>query len=122
MTERAHIQVCENEANGYSSHEDFRTIFHEDLKKSRQLLFLLTRAPARAERCLVSGVEDCTTRNPVFLEGPRSGVKRATAQKAIRELKLATPTRACPGIPAMLTGEEQTKSGWRSFDARCTMH
>jgi hypothetical protein len=32
MTERVHIQVREKEGNVYASHEDFHTIFNEDLK------------------------------------------------------------------------------------------
>jgi len=33
MTERAHTQVREGEANLYASREDFHTIFSEDLKE-----------------------------------------------------------------------------------------
>ena len=63
MTEQAHIQVREKEGNVYASHEDFHTIFNEDLKELYQLSFLLTRDPAKAERCLVSGLEDCVSGN-----------------------------------------------------------
>jgi len=31
-------------------------------------------------------------------------------------------TIVCPGMPAMLTGKEQTKGGSRSPDARCAIH
>jgi hypothetical protein len=68
MTERAQILFREKERNEYASHEDFQTIFNEDLKELYQLSFLLTRDPAKAERCLVSGLEDCATGNPVFGE------------------------------------------------------
>lgn len=87
MTERAHIQVREKETNLYPSHEDFHTIFNEDLKELYQLSFLLTRDPARAERCLVSGLEDCVSGNRVFHEWERSWAKRTIVQNAIRELK-----------------------------------
>ena len=85
MTERAHIQV--REANVYASPEDFRAIFNEGLKELYQLSFLLTRDPAKAERCLVSGLEDCVSGNRVFREWARSWAKRTIVQNAIRELK-----------------------------------
>lgn len=85
MTERAHIQV--NETNVYASREDFHRIFNEDLKELYQLSFLLTRDPAKAERCLVVGLEDCVRGNRVFREWARSWAKRTIVQNAIRELK-----------------------------------
>jgi DNA-directed RNA polymerase specialized sigma24 family protein len=87
MTEGAHIQGREKEANVYASREDFHTIFNEDLKELHRLSFLLTRDRARARRCLVSGLEDCAMGNPVFREWARSWAKRAIVQNAIRELK-----------------------------------
>jgi DNA-directed RNA polymerase specialized sigma24 family protein len=85
VTERAHIQV--REANVYASPEDFHTVFNEGLKELYQLSFLLTRDPATAERCLVSGLEDCVSGNRVFREWARSWAKRTILQTAIRELK-----------------------------------
>jgi DNA-directed RNA polymerase specialized sigma24 family protein len=85
MTERAHIQV--REANVYASLEDFHTVFKEGLKELYQLSFLLTRDPAKAERCLVSGLEDCVSGNHVFREWARSWAKRTIVQNAIRKLK-----------------------------------
>jgi DNA-directed RNA polymerase specialized sigma24 family protein len=87
MTERGHIQDREEQANRYASREDFQTIFSEHLTELYQLSFLLTRDPARAERCFVSGIEDCVTENRVFREWARSWAKRAIVQSAIRELK-----------------------------------
>jgi hypothetical protein len=87
MTERSHIQVREEQANRYASREDFHTIFSEHLTELYQLSFVLTRDPARAERCLVSGIEDCVTENRVFREWARSWAKRTIVQNAIRELK-----------------------------------
>jgi DNA-directed RNA polymerase specialized sigma24 family protein len=85
MTERAHIQV--HETNVYASPGDFYTIFNEDLKELHQLSFLLTRDPAKTERCFVSGLEDCVSGNHVFREWARSWAKRTIVQNAIRELK-----------------------------------
>jgi DNA-directed RNA polymerase specialized sigma24 family protein len=87
MSEQDHIQVREEQANRYASREDFHTIFSEHLTELYQLSFLLTRNPARAERCLVSGIEDCVTGNRVFREWARSWAKRTIVQNAIRELK-----------------------------------
>ena len=87
MTERNHIQVREEQANRYASREDFHTIFSEHLNELYQLAFLLTRVPAKAERCLVSGLEDCVSRNHVFREWARSWAKRTIVQNAIREVK-----------------------------------
>jgi DNA-directed RNA polymerase specialized sigma24 family protein len=87
MTERGHIQVREEQAIRYASREDFHTIFSEHVNELYQLSLLLTRDPAKAERCLVSGIEDCVTENHVFREWARSWAKRAIVQNAIRELK-----------------------------------
>src|SRR5580704_1194232 len=87
MTKGTPIQVREHEGSPYASHEDFHTIFNEDLKELYQLSFLLTRDPAKAERCLVSGLEDCITGNRVFREWARSWAKRIIVQNAIRELR-----------------------------------
>jgi len=85
MTDPAHIQV--SEANVYASPDDFYTIFNGDLKEFYQLSFLLTRDPALAELCFVSGLEDCVSGNLVFREWARSWAKRTIVQNAIRELK-----------------------------------
>jgi len=99
MTERAHSQVREEVANLYASREDFRRIFNEDLNGLYQLSFLLTRDPQKAERCLVSGLEDCTKGNPVFREWARSWAKRTIIQNAIRELK-PRPNHSNSPLPA----------------------
>ena len=87
MTERAQIQVPKKEADVYASREDFHAIFNEDLKELYQLSFLLTRDPAKAERCLAVGLEDCVRENRVFREWARSWAKRVIVQNAIREMK-----------------------------------
>lgn len=87
MIEQAHSQVRGKEANVYASHEDFQAIFREDLKELYELSFLLTRDVAKAERCLVVGLEDCVRGNRVFREWARSWAKRTIVQNAIRALK-----------------------------------
>jgi DNA-directed RNA polymerase specialized sigma24 family protein len=87
MTKGTPIQVCEHEEDLYASHEDFHTIFNEDLKELYQFSLLLTRDPAKAERCLVTGLEDCVSGNRVFREWARSWAKRTIVQHAVRELR-----------------------------------
>ena len=80
MTKGTPIQVREHEGSPYASREDFHTIFNEDLRQLYQLSFLLTRDPAKAERCLVVGLEDCVRENRVFREWARSWAKRVIAR------------------------------------------
>jgi DNA-directed RNA polymerase specialized sigma24 family protein len=87
MNEQTQMQGPQKEANVYASREDFHTIFNEDLRQLYQLSFLLTRDPAKAERCLVVGLEDCVRENRVFREWARSWAKRVVIQNAIREMR-----------------------------------
>jgi len=111
MTERDHIQVREEQANRYASREDFHAIFSEHLNELYQLSFLLTRDPAKAERCLVGGIEDCVAGNHVFREWARSWAKRTIVQNAIRELKprpvhsnSPMPETVSPDLDQLLSG------------------
>jgi DNA-directed RNA polymerase specialized sigma24 family protein len=103
MTKGTTIQVREHEGSPYASHEDFHTIFNEDLQELYQLSFLLTRDPAKAERCLVSGLEDCFSGNRVFREWARSWAKRTIVQNAIRELKPRPSQSIAPLSGAMFS-------------------
>jgi DNA-directed RNA polymerase specialized sigma24 family protein len=87
MTNETAIQIRDKEADLYATHEDFHTIFNNGLNGLYQLSFLLTRNPDKAERCLVSGLDDCVSGNRVFREWAHSWAKRAIIQSAIRELK-----------------------------------
>jgi DNA-directed RNA polymerase specialized sigma24 family protein len=87
MIRRAHIPVRGAKAGRYPSREDFRRIFDEDSIGLYQLSFLLTGNPEKAQRCFVSGFEDCATGNPVFREWAHSWAKRTIIQNAIKELK-----------------------------------
>jgi hypothetical protein len=82
MTRGTPIQV-DQDASG----EDCHTIFSENLNELYQLSFLLTRDPAKAERCLVGGLDNYATRNPGFRQWARSWAKRSIVQNAIRELR-----------------------------------
>ena len=69
MIEQTQMQAPQKEANVYASREDFHTIFNEDLRQLYQLSFLLTRDLAKAERCLVVGLEDCVRETAYFVNG-----------------------------------------------------
>jgi DNA-directed RNA polymerase specialized sigma24 family protein len=109
MIQRSPLQVRDKEADVYASREDFHTIFSEDLKEFYQLSFLLTRDPAKAERCLVVGLEDCVRGNPVFRDWARSWAKRTIVQNAIREIE-PRPIRSTALSKAVLSDVEQLSS------------
>ncbi|MGA8272140.1 MAG: hypothetical protein WB919_11330, partial [Candidatus Sulfotelmatobacter sp.] len=87
MSARIHIPVRADEPSPYSNSEDFGKIFIEDLNGLYQLAFLLTGDQKKAEKCFVSGIEDCVNENRVFKEWARSWAKRSIIQNAIRELR-----------------------------------
>jgi DNA-directed RNA polymerase specialized sigma24 family protein len=87
MIGRAHIPVRGAKADRYASREDFRKILDEDSIGLYRLSFLLTGNPEKAQRCFVSGCEDCVTGNPVFREWAHSWAKRTIIQNVIEELK-----------------------------------
>jgi hypothetical protein len=111
MTKGTPIQVREHEGSLYASHEDFHTIFNKDLKELYQLSLLLTRDPAKAERCFVSGLEDCVSGNRVFREWARSWAKRTIVQNAIRELKPRPSQSNSPLSGAMFSDMGQYSRG-----------
>jgi DNA-directed RNA polymerase specialized sigma24 family protein len=111
MTERDPIQLREERANRYANQEDFHTIFSEHLSELYQLSFLLTRDAAKAERCLVSGLEDCVTGNHAFREWARSWAKRTIVQNAIRELKPRPSHSNSPLSGAIFPDIDQFSSG-----------
>jgi hypothetical protein len=111
MTKGGPIQVHEHEESLYTSHEDFHSIFNEDLKELYQLSFLLTHDPAKAERCLVSGLEDCVSGNRVFREWARSWAKRTIVQNAIRELRPRPSQSNSPLSGAIFPAVDQHSRG-----------
>jgi DNA-directed RNA polymerase specialized sigma24 family protein len=97
MTKGTPIQVREHEGDPYASQEDFHTISNEALTELYQISFLLTRDPAKAERCLVTGLEDCVSGNRVFREWAHSWAKRTIVQHAIRDLR-PRPSRSTSAL------------------------
>jgi DNA-directed RNA polymerase specialized sigma24 family protein len=70
----------------YASSGDFCRVFYEDTDRLYRLAFLLTVDRAKAEQCLVSGLEDAVNGNPVFKEWARSWARRVVIQNAVRAI------------------------------------
>jgi DNA-directed RNA polymerase specialized sigma24 family protein len=111
MIGRAPIPVRAAKADRYASGEDFRRIFDEDSIGLYQLSFLLTGNPEKAQRCFVSGFEDCVTGNPVFREWAHSWAKRTIIQNAIEELKPRPKRSNSPLSATILPNIDQLSRG-----------
>lgn len=87
MSAASSIPVREDQASPYASSEDFHRVFIEGLNGLYQLSFLLTGDQKKAEKCFVSGIEDCVNQNRVFREWAHSWAKRTIIKNAIREMR-----------------------------------
>jgi hypothetical protein len=63
---------------------DFQRIFTEDMAALQLLALLLTADPAKAEQCVVAGLEESVDDNPVFKNWARSWSKRVILCNAIK--------------------------------------
>ena len=70
----------------YAIAGDFCQIFAEDMSGLYLLSFLLTADEQMAEKCFVSGLEDCVDSNRVFKEWARSWARRAVVRNAINQV------------------------------------
>ena len=68
----------------YATCADFCRIFAEDMKNLYLLALVLTADPEKAERCFVSGLDDCIAGNQVFRDWARSWARRMVIKNAIR--------------------------------------
>jgi len=68
----------------YASSGDFYRIFNREKDSLYRLSFLLTADREKANRCLVSGLEDSAKGNPVFRKWARSWARRTIIQNAVR--------------------------------------
>jgi hypothetical protein len=100
MTKGTPIHAREHEGSLYASNEDFHTIFNEDLKELYQLSFLLTRDPAKAERCLVSGLLDC-----VVVPGALAAADEAEAKAHSRSDSVLVSPVEDPAVTNVLTNK-----------------
>ena len=122
MTEQAHIPVREHEPDLYASHDDFHTVFNENLKELYQLYFQLMRDHKTAERCLVSGLEDCVTENRIFRDWARLGATRTIIQNAIPELKPRSSPTDLSASEAILPDQLPNRpDGHFSIDAELSL-
>lgn len=103
MTEHARTQIYGNGENLYATREDFLKIFEEDLNGLYQLSFLLTGDHQRAERCFVTGIEDCAEENRVFMEWARAWAKRVIVKDAIRDLNPRRRNSSSSALPTVFS-------------------
>jgi hypothetical protein len=68
----------------YTTSDDVRKLFTEDMNNLYLLSFLLTGNPGDAERSFVAGLADCVDGNPVFTKWARSWARRIIVRNAIR--------------------------------------
>jgi len=115
MTEQAHTQICGNGEQRYATRADFLKIFDEDMNGLYQLSLLLAGDHQKAERCVVSGIEDCAKENRVFREWARAWAKRVIAENAIRELNPRRTVSSSSTIPTVFSRHWQS-SGAGHFD------
>lgn len=102
----------------YATPEDFRMLFTEGAGSLYLLSFLLTADPEKAEKCFVSGFEECADGNAVFLEWARSWARRVIIRNAIREMAgvadAADPS-TCPGAAGSNRCEPRLAKQLRPF-------
>ncbi len=96
---------CRQDGNAYATSVDFRKVFNDDVGPLFWLAFLLTGDHAKAERCFVSGLEDCVQANRVFKDWAHSWAKRAIIKNAIRILQPG-PDHAHSSAPARFFRED----------------
>jgi hypothetical protein len=94
----------------YATSADFARVFREDMGSLHWLSFLLTADHEKAEKCFVSGLDDCVEGNNVFREWARSWGRRAIIQNAVRMLapRQEDPTGAPAPVDSVDYGFGQT--------------
>jgi hypothetical protein len=94
----------------YAASTDFARVFQEDMGSLHLLSFLLTGDQEKAEKCFVSGLDDCVEGNNVFRDWARSWARRAIIQNAVRMLtpRRENPTGAPPPVDPVDYGFGQT--------------
>src|SRR5215470_1235163 len=68
----------------YATDSDFCRIFRDDMSSLYMLSYVLTADHDLAEKCFVSGLDDCSSGNRVFKEWARSWARRVVIKNAIR--------------------------------------
>jgi hypothetical protein len=116
MTEQANRRVHRSRGDRYATREDWCKCFDENLTGLYQLSFLLTGDHQKAERCFVSGIENCAKENHVFREWARAWAKRVIAENAIRELNPRRKHSSSYSIPIVFSHNRQSNGSIRHFD------
>ena len=78
---------AEDYGNRFATEEDFCFIFRGEMKALYLLAWLITADPANAEKCLVSGLDDCLQAANVLTGHAHSWARRMIAKNAIRILR-----------------------------------
>jgi hypothetical protein len=81
MTNPQNNHKRKDNANQYTTCEDFCRVFSEELDGLYQLSFLLTGDREKAEQRLLTGLEDCYRARHVFRHGALSWAKRSIIAK-----------------------------------------
>lgn len=77
-------QIEEQELHLYATTEDFCRLFREDMDSLYLLSFLLTGDQDKAEKCFISGLEDCLAAKGVFSKSAHRWAKWNIILSAIR--------------------------------------
>ena len=101
----------------YATGADFCRIFMEDMSGLYLLSLALTADAEKAERCFVSGFDDCTTGNQVFREWSRSWARRVVIKNAIRMIAPG-PKRASQVLNPFAAKAERVSKGGRPHTAQ----
>lgn len=99
----------------YTASTDFAKLFAEDMTGLYLLSYLLTANHEKAERCFVTGFEECAQGNVAFQQWARSWSRRTIVHHAIR---MMSPH---PGVPpgtldAVYLAAESEPQGRRDED------
>lgn len=85
-----------------------------------QLSFLLTGDQKKAEKCFVSGIDDCVNESRVFREWARFWAKRTIIQNAIRELR-PRPSQSSSSPSASVPSHNQSNVSAEHFEAEAVL-
>jgi len=116
MTEQVPSPISGNDENRYATCDDFLKIFDEDMDGLYQLSFLLTGDHRKAEKCFISGIEDCAKENRVFRAWARVWAKRVIAENAIRELNPRWKYSSSSSVPAVFAHYRRLSGTSGHFD------
>ncbi len=99
----------------YAAGADFCRIFMEDMKGLYLLALILTADPAKAERCFVSGLDDCAAENQVFKEWARSWARRTIIRNAVRLVAPRPLSANGVSVPPVSNGAQSASGETRSI-------